>query len=123
MKRLLTTNSNWQAYLINKLNCNGITLSSLIQNKELKFDFKHNLYNSIHTKWKQIINDDEDNFWNESLWHNNKLKIDNKSFFWRSWWNKGISNITHLCDEKNELMTYFGNIKTKIWFKSSLFTI
>ena len=51
-------------------------------------------------------NDDAVNFLQEPLFHNDKIRIDNKPFFYRDWYEAGASFVNDLVDESGRFYSY-----------------
>ena len=64
---------------------------------------KHLFLQQIITSWTKIKRNTENELiGKEIIWHNNKIKIDNKSIFYQSWFERGIQHIEHLYDYRKK---------------------
>jgi len=70
-----------------------------------------------------------DHYLSSSLWHNSRIKIDNRPVFYKSWYAKGVEHVAHLMKDSTTFLSYhefekrFGIKSNFLTFQSSYICI
>jgi hypothetical protein len=92
--------------LLNKYGGN-IIFKSKLDSPTIKHLFPKNIFlQEIIKSWIKITqNQDTQNnspIGKEIIWHNQKVKLNKKSLFYKSWYERGIQNIEHIYDYRRK---------------------
>ena len=115
IKRLFENKNKgqWKLFYFNKINNFGGKLlfeSSLNKDVVLTMFPKRNFLQDILLSWVNVINNDVCNIkyiGKEIIWNNKNIKVNNKTFFYKNWFEKGIKNIEHIYDYRKKEFYHF----------------
>ena len=103
----------WKLFYFNKINNFGGKLlfeSSLNKDVVLTMFPKRNFLQDILLSWVNVINNDVCNIkyiGKEIIWNNKNIKVNNKTFFYKNWFEKGIKNIERIYDYRKKEFYHF----------------
>ena len=104
IKRFVNTNSTYTKMITECISKN-LTLEDFIRcniNEVDRKAVKNNFYNQIFMYWSSIYNEhphQPNDIYNQLIWYNSFIKIDNKPVFKKKWWEKGIKYIHDIIDK------------------------
>ena len=114
VRRLINTSAAWKYIVHNecktddvKLVCLGDTYASMIA-KHTSNPFWKEVFNNYGELQKIVFNsfNEQSEIYNFPIWHNSCIKLDGSSVFFRKWYEKGISIISHLMNSDGQYMGY-----------------
>ena len=70
---------------------------------------KNTFWKDVLLSWAKVIEKERNFNWHfflvSPIWFNNKIKIDNKSIFYKEWFEKGVQSINDLINEDGTYLT------------------
>ena len=78
---------------------------------------KNTFWKDVLLSWEKVIEKELKFNWHfflvSPIWFNNKIMIDNKSIFYKDWFEKGVQSINDLINEDGIYLN-FGSVSRKI---------
>ena len=91
--------------------------------KDLVLDDLPLFYRNLLSYWEEIkriaATKKNINLKGEIIWNNTDVKVNGKTVFFKKWYNKGVVNISHLLDERNNFLSldkFTEKFNLKIYF-------
>ena len=109
IRRLFQKDNKWQNMFMSFIDTDKFYNCGSDYIQKIQSKLKNTFWKDVLLSWEKVIEKEQNFNWHfflaNPIWFNNKIKIDNKSIFYKEWFEKGVRSINNLINEDRTYLT------------------